>query len=106
MQRAAKDKLSLQRFKADRAFMVGKGRGPLAAYLSIEDVVPAAKLAATDAIHPGYGFRSLERGATVLAFTSPARSRQTDVGALAHPRQRAKLRPRARRALRRRPVAS
>jgi pyruvate carboxylase len=55
---AAEDKLSLHRFKADQAFMVGKGKGPLAAYLSIEDVIHTAKLAEVDAIHPGYGFLS------------------------------------------------
>jgi pyruvate carboxylase len=55
---AAEDKLSLHRFKADQAYQIGKGKGPLAAYLSIEDVIQAAKLAEVDAIHPGYGFLS------------------------------------------------
>src|SRR5689334_1453100 len=33
---AEEDKLSLHRFKADEAYQVGKGRGPLEAYLSVE----------------------------------------------------------------------
>ena len=45
-------------FKADQAFLLGKGKGPLAAYLSIEDVIQTAKAADVDAIHPGYGFLS------------------------------------------------
>jgi pyruvate carboxylase len=55
---AEEDKLSLHRFKADEAYRVGKGRGPLEAYLSIPDVIRAAKEAHADAIHPGYGFLS------------------------------------------------
>ncbi|MCK8786615.1 pyruvate carboxylase [Roseomonas sp. NAR14] len=55
---AAEDKLSLHRFKADEAYLIGQGRGPLAAYLSIEEVVRAARQAGVDAIHPGYGFLS------------------------------------------------
>jgi pyruvate carboxylase len=52
------DKLSLHRFKADEAYLIGKGKGPIEAYLSIEDVIAAAKAANADAIHPGYGFLS------------------------------------------------
>ncbi|MEQ1719086.1 MAG: biotin carboxylase N-terminal domain-containing protein, partial [Hyphomicrobium sp.] len=55
---AEQDRLSLHRFKADQAFLVGKGKGPLEAYLSIEDVLRVAKEAGADAIHPGYGFLS------------------------------------------------
>lgn len=33
---AEQDKLSLHRFKADEAYQVGKGKGPLEAYLAIE----------------------------------------------------------------------
>lgn len=55
---AEQDKLSLHRFKADEAYQVGKGRGPLEAYLSIEEVIRVAKDAKVDAIHPGYGFLS------------------------------------------------
>lgn len=60
---AEEDKLSLHRFKADEAYLVGEtadgGKlGPLASYLSIEAVIGAAREAGADAIHPGYGFLS------------------------------------------------
>jgi pyruvate carboxylase len=55
---AEEDKLSLHRFKADEAYQIGFGRGPLDAYLSIEDVIRVAREAKVDAIHPGYGFLS------------------------------------------------
>ena len=55
---AEEDKLSLHRFKADEAYQIGAGKGPLEAYLSIEDVIRVAKEAKVDAIHPGYGFLS------------------------------------------------
>ncbi|MGL4974081.1 MAG: biotin carboxylase N-terminal domain-containing protein, partial [Bosea sp. (in: a-proteobacteria)] len=55
---AEEDKLSLHRFKADEAYRVGEGLGPIAAYLSIEEVIRVAKEAHVDAIHPGYGFLS------------------------------------------------
>jgi pyruvate carboxylase len=53
---AEEDKLSLHRFKADEAYQIGRGRGPLEAYLSIDEVIRVAKDARVDAIHPGYGF--------------------------------------------------
>ncbi len=55
---AKEDKLSLHRFKADQAFCVGEGLGPVGAYLEIEDIIRIAKNANVDAIHPGYGFLS------------------------------------------------
>ena len=55
---AEEDKLSLHRFKADEAYQIGAGKGPLEAYLSIEEVIRVAKEARVDAIHPGYGFLS------------------------------------------------
>ncbi|MEK0084033.1 pyruvate carboxylase [Benzoatithermus flavus] len=55
---AEEDKLSLHRFKADEAYQVGKGLGPIEAYLSIPEVLRVAKEAGADAIHPGYGFLS------------------------------------------------
>ena len=33
------DKLSLHRFKSDEAFLIGKGLGPVKAYLSIEEII-------------------------------------------------------------------
>ncbi|MFD0715852.1 pyruvate carboxylase [Paenibacillus sp. GCM10027626] len=50
------DNLSLHRFKADEAYLIGKGKGPIEAYLSIEEILEVAKRHDVDAIHPGYGF--------------------------------------------------
>ncbi|MCA8878776.1 MAG: pyruvate carboxylase [Rhodobacteraceae bacterium] len=55
---AAEDKLSLHRFKADEAYLIGEGMGPVAAYLSIDEMIRVAKAAGADAIHPGYGLLS------------------------------------------------
>ncbi|MEL6167871.1 MAG: pyruvate carboxylase [Pseudomonadota bacterium] len=55
---AEEDKLSLHRFKADEAYQVGAGLGPVAAYLSIEDIIRIARASGADAIHPGYGLLS------------------------------------------------
>ena len=55
---AEEDKLSLHRFKADEAYQIGKGKGPIEAYLSIDEIIRVAKEAKADAIHPGYGFLS------------------------------------------------
>ncbi len=52
------DRLGLHRFKADEAYLVGKGKGPIQAYLDIEDIVALAREKHVDAIHPGYGFLS------------------------------------------------
>ena len=50
------DKHSVHRFKADEAYLIGKGRGPVAAYLEIDGIVALAKARGVDMIHPGYGF--------------------------------------------------
>ena len=55
---AEEDKLGLHRFKADEAYRIGEGMGPVAAYLSIEEIIRVAKMAGADAIHPGYGILS------------------------------------------------
>ncbi|WP_150523171.1 pyruvate carboxylase [Roseibium sediminis] len=55
---AEQDKLALHRFKADEAYQVGKGLGPIEAYLSIDEIIRVAKLSGADAIHPGYGLLS------------------------------------------------
>ena len=55
---AEEDKLSLHRFKADEAYKIGEGLGPVAAYLSIEEIIRVAKSCGADAIHPGYGLLS------------------------------------------------
>ncbi|MBY5972133.1 pyruvate carboxylase [Ferrimonas balearica] len=55
---AEEDKLGLHRFKADEAYKIGEGLGPVAAYLSIEEIIRVAKMSGADAIHPGYGLLS------------------------------------------------
>ncbi len=55
---AEEDKLSLHRFKADEAYRIGEGMGPVAAYLSIDEIIRVAKESGADAIHPGYGLLS------------------------------------------------
>ncbi|MDF1580549.1 MAG: pyruvate carboxylase [Desulfuromonadales bacterium] len=52
------DKLSLHRYKADEAYQIGKGKGPIDAYLSIDEIIDLARRKDVDAIHPGYGFLS------------------------------------------------
>src|SRR5689334_16596956 len=52
------DRLGLHRFKADEAYQVGAGKGPVEAYLDIAGIVALAKEKGVDAIHPGYGFLS------------------------------------------------
>src|SRR5579859_5430723 len=52
------DRLALHRFKADEAYLIGKGKGPVEAYLDIAGIVAIAKAKGVDAVHPGYGFLS------------------------------------------------
>src|ERR1700750_3053025 len=52
------DRLALHRFKADEAYLIGEGKGPVEAYLDVEGIVALAKEKEVDAIHPGYGFLS------------------------------------------------
>src|SRR3954451_20485140 len=52
------DKLSLHRFKADEAYLIGQGKGPVQAYLDVDGIVALAVEKEVDAIHPGYGFLS------------------------------------------------
>ena len=52
------DRLALHRFKADEAYLIGQGKGPVEAYLDIAGIVALAKEKGVDAIHPGYGFLS------------------------------------------------
>lgn len=61
---AEEDRLALHRFKADESYLIGRGphldqnMGPVASYLSIEEMIRVAKLSGADAIHPGYGLLS------------------------------------------------
>lgn len=55
---AQEDRFSMHRFKADEAYLVGQGKGPVGAYLDIDGIVTLAKDNGIDLIHPGYGFLS------------------------------------------------
>ena len=55
---AEEDRFGVHRFKADEAYLVGKGKGPVAAYLDIDSIISLAKEKGVDMIHPGYGFLS------------------------------------------------
>ena len=55
---AEEDKLALHRFKADEAYLIGKGKGPVEAYLQIDEYLRIARISGADAIHPGYGLLS------------------------------------------------
>ncbi|MDG2354781.1 MAG: pyruvate carboxylase [Paracoccaceae bacterium] len=83
---AEEDKLSLHRFKADEAYKIGQGMGPVAAYLNIQEIIQVAKMADADAIHPGYGLLSekpefaeacIEAG---LAFIGPSPKTMRQLG--------------------------
>jgi pyruvate carboxylase len=52
------DRFSLHRMKADESYLVGEGKGPVEAYLDIDDIIRVAREVGADAIHPGYGFLS------------------------------------------------
>jgi pyruvate carboxylase len=55
---AEEDKLALHRFKADEAYLIGKGKGPVEAYLQVDEYIRVARISGADAIHPGYGLLS------------------------------------------------
>jgi pyruvate carboxylase len=59
---AQEDRLCIHRYKADEAYQIGAGKGPVAAYLDIDSIVAVAKEKNVDAIHPGYGFLSENAG--------------------------------------------
>lgn len=52
------DKLALFRTKSDESYLIGNNKGPVEAYLSIEEIINLAIKKGVDAIHPGYGFLS------------------------------------------------
>src|SRR5438105_497109 len=54
------DRLSLHRFKADEAYLIGPANGgePVKSYLNIEAIIALARRHEVDGIHPGYGFLS------------------------------------------------
>ncbi|MEU4286049.1 pyruvate carboxylase [Nocardiopsis dassonvillei] len=52
------DRGSLHRLKADEAYQIGEPGHPVRAYLSVDEIVGAARRAGADAVYPGYGFLS------------------------------------------------
>ena len=52
------DKFALFRTKAHEAYLIGKNKGPVEAYLNIDEIINLALKKHVDAIHPGYGFLS------------------------------------------------
>src|SRR3954452_21209813 len=52
------DRNSLHRAKADESYLIGEHGHPVRAYLSVEEIIRAARKAGADAVYPGYGFLS------------------------------------------------
>jgi pyruvate carboxylase len=52
------DRNSLHRAKADESYQIGEEGHPVRAYLSVPEIIRAAKKAGADAVYPGYGFLS------------------------------------------------
>ena len=52
------DRLSIHRYKADRAYQIGEKGKPVEAYLDGDAIIELALQKGVDAIHPGYGFLS------------------------------------------------
>src|SRR5258705_8306905 len=49
---------SMHRLNADQSFQIGETGHPVRAYLSVEEILAAARTAGADAVYPGYGFLS------------------------------------------------
>ncbi|HEY6873140.1 MAG TPA: pyruvate carboxylase [Geobacteraceae bacterium] len=80
------DKLSLHRYKADEAYLIGKGKSPIDAYLGIDEIIALAVRIDVDAIHPGYGFLAENAEfaekceAAGIAFIGPTAEMQRALG--------------------------
>src|SRR5947207_14494690 len=77
---SAEDRLGLHRFKADEAYQVGIGKGPVQAYLDIDGIIALAKQYDVDAIHPGYGFLSENPAFARACENAGIRSEERRVG--------------------------
>ena len=55
---ANEDRFGVHRFKADESYLIGEGKGPVAAYLDIDGIIDLSKDKGIGMIHPGYGFLS------------------------------------------------
>eukprot|EP00045_Choanoeca_perplexa_P013181 m.147638 g.147638 ORF g.147638 m.147638 type:complete len:1190 (-) comp16268_c0_seq1:15-3584(-) len=84
---------AVHRYKADEAYLLAANKGPVAAYLSIEDIIKLAVQHNVDAIHPGYGFlsesvefsRACEEAGII--FVGPSSSQLSHFGDKTHARQ-------------------
>ena len=65
------DRVHEHRHKADEAYLVGKGKRPVEAYLGIDEILEVATRAGVDAIHPGYGFLSENPKFAASASSAP-----------------------------------
>jgi pyruvate carboxylase len=67
------DRNSMHRLKADEAYQIGEKGHPVAAYLSVAEIIRVARECGADAIYPGYGFLSenpeLAAAATAAGIT-------------------------------------
>src|SRR5215217_2091592 len=52
------DRNSVHRLKADESYQIGEVGHPVRAYLSVAEILGAARRAGADAVYPGYGFLS------------------------------------------------
>ena len=52
------DRNSEHRLKADEAYQIGEAGHPVRAYLSVSEIINAARRSGADAVYPGYGFLS------------------------------------------------
>jgi pyruvate carboxylase len=52
------DRNSQHRSKADESYQIGEAGHPVRTYLSVDEIVSAARKAGADAVYPGYGFLS------------------------------------------------
>src|SRR3954451_17987024 len=52
------DRNSVHRLKADESYQIGDVGQPVRAYLSVEEMLVAARRAGADSVYPGYGFLS------------------------------------------------
>jgi len=72
------DATNQHRYKADESYLIGRGKGAVAAYLGGDEIIATAKRAKVDAIHPGYGFLSEQHQfaaavrAAGMAFLGPS----------------------------------
>ena len=55
---SSEDQLALFRTKADESYLIGKNKGPVEAYLNIDEIIRLALKKGVDAIHHGNRFLS------------------------------------------------